>query len=221
MQGGMNMRNITYLLGVLFPLSIFIFYGWRYASRKRTIPCPFWLRWFVEIDNPFTKTNKAVNIIEHSRIQPWMNVVDVGCGPGRVALPVATHVFPDGKLAVVDIQEKMLARVWKKAKEKGLTNIEYIQGKIGSHGFGHHRYDRSLLINVLGEITEKEEAFQDIYTALKPGGILCVAETMFDPHYQKKHAVKELAYATGFEYDGFKGSRVAYSLLFKKPIPTK
>lgn len=32
---------------------------WRLASRRQSLPCPFWLRWLVELDNPFTKTNRA------------------------------------------------------------------------------------------------------------------------------------------------------------------
>lgn len=32
---------------------------WRLASRRRSLPCPVWLRWLVELDNPFTKTNRA------------------------------------------------------------------------------------------------------------------------------------------------------------------
>ena len=56
---------------------------WRLASRRAALPCPVWLRWAVELDNPFAQTNRAAAIIEHIDLQPGMTVLDMGCGPGR------------------------------------------------------------------------------------------------------------------------------------------
>lgn len=52
---------------------------WRLASRRQSLPCPVWLRWMVELDNPFTKTNRAAEIIRHLNLQPGMTVLDAGC----------------------------------------------------------------------------------------------------------------------------------------------
>ena len=65
---------------------------WRLASGRRSIPCPAWLSWMVELDNPFTKTNRAATIVERLDLQPGMAVLDVGCGPGRLTIPIATKV---------------------------------------------------------------------------------------------------------------------------------
>src|ERR1700748_3094976 len=76
------MTTLAYiLLGLLGVVSL-IAVVWRGASRRRSLPCPTWLSRLVELDNPFTETNRAAVIVERLELQPGMAVVDVGCGPG-------------------------------------------------------------------------------------------------------------------------------------------
>lgn len=195
-----------------------VFYIWRFASRRHEIPCPFWLRGLVEIDNPFTKSNKAKNIIQQANVQQGMHAIDFGCGPGRLTMPLAERVGSNGKVTAIDIQPEMLQRTEKKALERNLHNIEYVQGKIGSGKLQLIPCDQAFLINVLGEIPERQAVFNDIFNVLKPGGVLTVAETIFDPHFQKKVTVLQLANDAGFQEKGCHGNWAAYSLLLEKPI---
>lgn len=203
----------------MIPLSIivFVFYLWRFASRKHEIPCPFWLRGLVEMDNPLTKSNKAKVIIEQSNIQPGMHVIDFGCGPGRLTLPLADCVGPNGTVTAVDMQVKMLQRVEKKAAERNLNNIKFVQGKIGAGELQLSSCHHALLVNVLGEIPDQQAAFKEIYNTLKTGGVLTVTETIFDPHFQKRENVLILANKVGFQEKGFHGNWSSYSLLLEKP----
>lgn len=197
----------------MIPISVIFFYAWRFASRKHEIPCPFWLRWLVELDNPFTKTNKANVIIEQSKIQSGTLVTDFGCGPGRLTIPAAERVGSNGKVIAVYIQAEMLKRVENKALERNLKNIEFAHGKIGLGELRLTPCDHALLINVLGEIPNRQAALTEIFNSLKPGAILTVAETIFDPHFQKREDVLELACEAGFH-----GNWVGYSLLLKKAV---
>ncbi|GIO17395.1 fibrillarin-like rRNA methylase [Oceanobacillus oncorhynchi subsp. incaldanensis] len=206
------------IIFAMVPMSISIFYAWRFASRKREIPCPFWLRWLVELDNPFTKPNKANEIIEQSGIQPGMHVIDLGCGPGRVTIPAAERVGFNGKITALDIQDEMLQRVEKKVQRRNLKNIEFVQGKIGLGQLRQSPCDHVLLVNVLGEIPDRQAALEEIFNILKPGGILTVAETIFDPHFQRREEVSKLADKAGFYEAGFNGNWAAYSLLLRKPV---
>jgi len=83
------MATLTYILLGLVGLIGLVAVIWRIGSRRRSIPCPVWLRWLVELDNPFTKTNQAAVIVERLELEPGMAVLDAGCGPGRLAIPIA------------------------------------------------------------------------------------------------------------------------------------
>ncbi len=189
---------------------------WRFISNRRSLPCPSWLSWMVEMDNPFTKTNRASVIIDLLGLQPGMKVLDAGCGPGRLAIPAAKAIGSQGELTALDIQAGMLARVQEKARTAGLSNIRLMQVKLGKGKLEMAYYDRAMLVTVLGEIPEQEAALQEIYQALKPGGILSVTEVIFDPHFQSRESVQRVAGRVGFREAGFFGKRLAYTMHFEK-----
>jgi ubiquinone/menaquinone biosynthesis C-methylase UbiE len=191
---------------------------WLVVSRRRSLPCPVWLRWFVELDNPFAKNNRAAVILDHLDLQPGMTVLDLGCGPGRLTVPAAQRVGPGGQVVAVDLQAGMLARAKEKARAADLSNIEFVQAGAGEGKLGLGRFDRALLVTVLGEIPDRPGALGEIFEALKPGGILSVTETLFDPHYQSRQTVARLAGEAGFRERGFFGNRVAFTVNLEKPL---
>ena len=201
----------------LIVLGLLLAIGWRLASHRYEIPCPSWLGWMVEMDNPFTTTNRAATIIAHLELQPGMHVLDFGCGPGRLSLPLAAQVGPQGEVLAVDIQEAMLERVRAKAQAAKLDNIRFLQAAAGDGKLGINLFDRALLVTVLGEIPDAAPVMQEIFAALKPGGRLSVTEIVFDPHYQTRATVLRLAMAAGFREQAFFGNRMAYTLNLEKP----
>ena len=58
------MATVAYILLGLVGLIGLVAVIWRVASRRRSVPCPVWLRCLVELDSPFTKTKRAVVIVE-------------------------------------------------------------------------------------------------------------------------------------------------------------
>jgi ubiquinone/menaquinone biosynthesis C-methylase UbiE len=208
------MLKISLAFAALILLSFPI---WRLASRRRSLPCPVWLRWLVEMDNPFTRTNRAEVILSHLNITPGMHVADVGCGPGRLVLPLARKVGKEGHVVAMDIQEGMLKRTRQKTEAAGLDNITFLRAGAGSGALAGYRFDRILLVTVLGEIPDPEPALAEIHKALKPGGLLSVTEIIFDPHFQRKKTVIRLAQNAGFKERAFYGNALAYTLLLEKP----
>lgn len=89
---------------------------WRPASRRQSLPCPVWLRWLVELDNLITKTNRTAFIVETLGLSPGMTVLDAGCGPWRLTVPLARGVGCDGHMLALDIQPGMLTRARSKAE---------------------------------------------------------------------------------------------------------
>lgn len=150
-------------------------------------------------------------------LAPGMRVLDMGCGPGRMTIPAAMKVGPEGQVVALDIQAAMLERVKKRTQVHGLTNIQTIKSEIGHDILEHNYFDRALLVTVLGEITNREAALSEIYAALKPEGILSITETLPDPHYQSQDTVRCLAEAVGFRLDHHYGNWLTFTMNFVKP----
>ncbi|MBE9473629.1 MAG: methyltransferase domain-containing protein [Chloroflexi bacterium] len=211
-----QLPNLVSIISSIVILIVVITLVWRLISNRRSLPCPSWLSWMVEMDNPFTKTNRASVIIDLLGLQPGMKVLDAGCGPGRLAIPAAKAIGLQGELTALDLQAGMLARVQEKARTDGLSNIRLMQVELGKGKLEKAYYDRAMLVTVLGEIPEQEAALQEIYQALKPGGILSVTEVIFDPHFQSRKSVQRVAGRVGFREAGFFGKRLAYTMHFEK-----
>ncbi len=194
-----------------------IFFVWRLASRRQALPCPVWLSWLVELDNPFTRTNRAAVIIGNLGLSPGMTVLDAGCGPGRLAIPLAWEVGEAGEVVAMDLQEGMLARVGEKAKAAGLGNIRLHHAALGQGTLAPNTFDRAVLVTVLGEIPDREAAMREIHAALRPGGILSVTEVVFDPHFQPRGTVGRIAHGVGFLPRACHGHCCAYTLILVKP----
>jgi ubiquinone/menaquinone biosynthesis C-methylase UbiE len=169
------------------------------------------------LDSPFFKTNRAAVIIDRSDLRPGMTVLDVGCGPGRLTIPLARHVGEQGEVVAVDIQAGMLERARGKARAAALDNIRFVQGGAGETDLGRDRFDRAFLVTVLGEIPDRDAALREIFAALRPGGTLSVTEIMLDPHYQSCRSVARRAGAAGFRERARYGSGLAFTLILEKP----
>ena len=210
-----QLLNLTIISSFVILIAV-VSLAWRFISNGRSLPCPSWLGWMVEMDNPFTKTNRASVIIDLLGLQPGMKVLDAGCGPGRLAIPAAKAIGSQGELTALDLQAGMLARTQEKTRAAELSNIRFVQAGLGEGKLEKGYYDRAMLVTVLGEIPEQEAAMQEIYQALKPGGILSVTEVIFDPHFQIRESVQQVAGRVGFREAGFFGKRLAYTMHFEK-----
>jgi tRNA A58 N-methylase Trm61 len=206
------MTPASYLLIGVIGLGVLIYVGWRLSSQRHRLPCPPWLAWMVERDNPLTKTNRSQTIMDWLGLDPGMKVLDAGCGPGRLTVPAARSVGQEGEVMAVDVQERMLARARRKVEEAGLENVVFLQAALGEGKLPADRFDRAMLVTVLGEIPDKTAALKEIYGALKPGGILSVTEVILDPHFQSREAVLRVAGEVGFEERAFFGNKLAYTM---------
>ena len=158
--------------------------AWRLGSRRRSLPCPVWLRWLVERDNPFAKAHRAAFIVE---------------------------------TLALDVQAGTLARARTRTQAPGLTNVEFVAASLGDDKLPAERFDRAVLVTVLGEIPDRAAALAELFGALKPGGLLAVAGVVFDPHFQSRGTVARMAVSAGFRERAFFGQSLAYIIHFEKP----
>ncbi len=200
------------LLSSLLVASIII---WRYAVRRRALPCPEWL--IPLLENPYMESFAGSSLLlDRASVQRGMNVLDVGCGPGRLAIPAAERVGPSGRVLAMDIQQNMLRRVEERMRKHGVTNIQLVHAGAGEGSLEQQAFDRAFLVTVLGEIPSRAEALREIHAALKEGGILSITEVLPDPHYQRQASVRALAEGVGFAVDEVFAMFPAYTMNLRK-----
>ncbi len=177
-------------------------------------PCP--PSFIFVLDNPFTAGYHRA-VLSRLEISPGLSVLDAGCGPGLLTIPIARMIGPQGKVFAVDVQEAMLERAKQAAKQVDLNNITFMQTGLGEGKLPVAAFDRALLVTVLGEIPDRPAALREIYTSLKPGGFLSITEILPDPHYQSRSRVKTLAHAAGFQVRNEYGSFFTFTMNVVKP----
>lgn len=187
--------------------------GWA-VWRLVTVPCPSRLAWL--LDNPFTSGYQA-KVVAQLRLEEGMAVLDAGCGPGRLTIPIAQAIGPAGRVLAVDIQEGMISRVKARTAEAGLSNVEFLVAPLGSGKLPQSAFDRAVMVTVLGEIPDKLAALREIQASLKPGGFLSVTEVLPDPHYRPFAEVRRLAERAGFQVGTKTGGLLTFTVDLEKP----
>jgi SAM-dependent methyltransferase len=199
----------------LISLALVVWFGWALLGRHHAMPCPAWLAWLLE--RPFGEARRTREALDRLHLQPGMHVLDAGCGPGRLTIPIAREVGPAGHVTALDIQEAMLQRARRRAAAANLENIAFLRAALGERALGPALFDRAILVTVLGEIPDREAALREIFEALKPGGFLSITELMMDPHYQSRATVLRLTRQLGFRETEFFGNVFAFTLNLEKP----
>ncbi|MFZ0217050.1 MAG: methyltransferase domain-containing protein [Candidatus Dormiibacterota bacterium] len=181
-------------------------------------PAPFATSMAWLLDNPWARF-RARGMVRRLPLRPGMRVVDIGCGPGRLTLPVARAVGEDGEVLAVDVQPAMLRRLEGHARRDRLRNVRTLAAAAGSGALPRDRFDLALLVAVLGEIPtdRRRPALQEIARALRPGGLLVVFEGLIDPHRQRRDAILGMATAAGLELAGEERRIASIQLFLRRP----
>jgi ubiquinone/menaquinone biosynthesis C-methylase UbiE len=113
-------------------------------------------------------------------LNPGETVLDLGCGEGRYALPLASLVGQDGTVYAADLWEEGLATLNAKAREAGLTNIRTLHADVSRPlPLATASVDLALMATVLHDLAEAgqaEGALTELARLVKPGGRLALVE---------------------------------------------
>jgi ubiquinone/menaquinone biosynthesis C-methylase UbiE len=139
--------------------------------------CPWWLcRTF---DNPLRRWMHDPERILSPHVADGMTAVDIGCGMGYFTLGLAKLVGPGGKVIAVDLQERMLSALEKRACKAGLADrIVLHRCRPDSLGV-EEPADFVLAFWMAHEVRDKGRFFSQIFDFLKPGGRLLLVEPKF------------------------------------------
>ena len=70
----------------------------------------------------------ASTLLSRLPVRPGMTIIDLACGTGFFTHYIAEAVSPTGRVFAVDLSPGMLTRNREKAAERGLANIEFVEG---------------------------------------------------------------------------------------------
>jgi 2-polyprenyl-3-methyl-5-hydroxy-6-metoxy-1,4-benzoquinol methylase len=139
--------------------------------------CPWWIGYILA--SPVRKLLHNPRNILAPYVKEGMTVLDFGSAMGFFSIPIAQMVGPAGKVICIDLQEKMIARLKKRAQKAGVAarmetrlctqdslELEPLAGTI----------DFALLFAVVHEVPAREALFAGLASALKARANLLVAE---------------------------------------------
>jgi 2-polyprenyl-3-methyl-5-hydroxy-6-metoxy-1,4-benzoquinol methylase len=185
-------------------------------QRRRPIPTPPPLTFLFE--NPLVEAFAGSEpLVERLGLAPGMRVLDAGCGPGRLTIPVARAVGATGEVVALDSQRAMLEKLEHRLEAESTINVRTLEAGLGEGVLEREAFDRVLLAFVLGEVRDREAAARELYAALKPGGILSVTEIFGDPDYRRPASVRRVVEPAGFELVERFGGFPVYTLNFRRP----
>jgi ubiquinone/menaquinone biosynthesis C-methylase UbiE len=136
--------------------------------------CPWWVGYLLVC--PIRRWFQNPEKILSPYISEGMTVLDIGPGMGFFTIPAAQMVRESGRVIAVDLQEKMLKSLVKRAEKAGVAGR--IVAKLcepDSLGVSDP-IDLCLAINVVHEVPDASALFSQIKAILKPTGRLLLAE---------------------------------------------
>ncbi|MTI55898.1 class I SAM-dependent methyltransferase [Geosporobacter ferrireducens] len=176
--------------------------------------CPWWMGYMLA--NPLRKITQDPDKILNAYVSQNMKVLDIGCAMGFFSLPMARLVGDQGRVICVDLQDRMIENLVKKAKKSGVYHrIEARTCSPDSLGIDDMKeaVDFALAFAVIHEVKDKERLFTEIIGVLKPGGKLMIAEPKGHVTEKDFRDTVMLAQRTGFSIAKWPNIGRSYSVL--------
>jgi ubiquinone/menaquinone biosynthesis C-methylase UbiE len=139
--------------------------------------CPWWLGPLLA--SPLRRLLYKPEEMLSGYIESGMTVLDVGCGMGFFSLPIAGMVGTTGKVICIDLQEKMIDGLKKRAVKAGVSDridaricktdkldLEDMSGRV----------DFVLACALMHEVPDKERLLNEIFRVMKKGGRILISE---------------------------------------------
>jgi len=176
--------------------------------------CPWWFAY--TFDNPVRRLLHKPDKVLGSYVKEGMTVVDIGCGMGHFSIGMAKLVGANGRVISVDLQQKMLDRVGKRARHASIgdrISLRLCQrGDIGVT----ERVDFVLTFWMAHEVPDAEAMFGQIRSILKDGGKWLLAEPRLHTSLDRFEGMVSTAINCGFSVVGRPTVVMSYAVVLEK-----
>jgi SAM-dependent methyltransferase len=132
-----------------------------------------WKKWRMIIEQGFTPVTQRM--VELAQVRTGQRVLDVTTGIGEPALTAARLVGPSGHVTATDIAPGMLEIATERAKQAGLSNIEFREMDAESIDFPEGSFDAVLCRFGLMFLPNLAASLKAIRRVLATGGHLAAA----------------------------------------------
>jgi ubiquinone/menaquinone biosynthesis C-methylase UbiE len=179
--------------------------------------CPWWLGYLLV--SPIRKLYYNPENILKPYIHEGMTVLEVGSGMGFFTLPLARLVGEAGRVVCVDLQEKMIRAVRRRATRAGLIDrIELRVNTPPSVGIDDlaEKVDFALVFAVVHEVPDARQFLLEIQRSLRKGGLLLFSEPAGHVSREDFAATLATAQTLGFRIGDSPKIRGSHSSLWVK-----
>jgi ubiquinone/menaquinone biosynthesis C-methylase UbiE len=119
--------------------------------------------------------------VDRLALRRGARVLDACCGSGASAIPAAEAVRPEGVVVGVDLAEKLLELARAKARDRGLTNVEFRTGDMLDLGAQDAHFDAVICVFGIFFVPNMEAAVRELWRLVRPGGRLAI--TTWGPRF--------------------------------------
>ena len=143
-------------------------------SPRSAHVCPWWF--CPTFDNTLRRWVQDPERILAGLVEPGQTALDLGCGMGYFSIPLARLVGPDGIVICVDLQQRMLARVLRRAERARVADRIRLHLAAPDSLRLEETADFALAFWMLHEVPDRAPFLAEVRAALKPGALLLLVE---------------------------------------------
>src|SRR5438445_8534207 len=121
-----------------------------------------------------TAENSAGYLLDS--LQPGLDLLDVGCGPGTITMDLAERVAP-GQVVGIDSQSDVIARADELRQRRDRANVTFSVGDVYALRFDDARFHVVHAHQLLQHLTRPVDALKEMHRVMRPGGMLGVRDS--------------------------------------------